>query len=86
MKYGNQRHPLFPEISNIVRKYNRFDQIMKEVLTKLDDLKLAFVIGDYSEGKDSGIINLVLVGDINKIYLISLVAKAEGLSMVLLDT
>ena len=79
MYQANKHHPLFPEISNIVRKYIGFDRIMEEVLAKLGDLKLAFVIGDYAEGKDTGVIDLVLVGDINKIYLISLVEKAEGL-------
>jgi hypothetical protein len=79
MYRANQQHPLFSEISNIVRKYIGFDQIIEQVLVKIGDLKLAFVIGDYAEGKDTGIIDLVLVGEINKVYLISLVEKAEGI-------
>jgi len=79
MYQANQHHPLFPEISNIVRKYIGFDRIIGEVLAKLGDLKLAFVIGDYAEGKDTGVIDLILVGDINQLYLIELIKKAEFL-------
>ncbi len=76
---ANQKHPLFPEISNIVRKYIGFDQIMGEIIEKLGDLKLAFIIGDYAEGKDTGVIDLIVVGDINQLYLIGLINKAEGI-------
>jgi hypothetical protein len=47
------------------------------VLDKWGNLKLAVVTGDYAKGKDTGIIDLVLVGDIDKLYMIRLVEKAE---------
>lgn len=79
MYRANQQHPLFSDISNIVKKYIGIDQIIDQVISKLGDLKLAFITGDYAEGKDTGIIDLVLVGDINKMYMIDLVEKAESL-------
>jgi hypothetical protein len=79
MYQANHLHPLFPEISNMVKKYIGFDQIIDQVLVNLGDLTLAFITGDYAEGKDTGIIDLVLVGEINQIYLISLVKKAENI-------
>ena len=79
MYQANKRHPLFPEISKIVEKYLGFDQIMDQIVTKLGDLKIAFVMGDYAIGKDTGVIDLVLVGDIDKVFLLSLVEKAEAL-------
>lgn len=80
MYKANLRHPLFPEISKIVEKYFGFDQIIEQILVKLGDVKLAFVMGDYAHGKDTGIIDLVLVGsNINKVYLVSLVEKVEGI-------
>ena len=48
-------------------------------MDKLGDLKLAFVTGDYAEGKVAGIIDLVLVGEIDKVYMIRLIEKAEGI-------
>ena len=49
------------------------------MLAKLGELKFAFVIKDYIEGKDKGIIDPILVGDVNQLYLIELINKAEGI-------
>ena len=46
---------------------------------KLGDLKQAWVIGDYAKGKDSGLIDLVLVGEIDESFLQTLVHKAESM-------
>lgn len=77
MYQANPQYPLFNDIINIVKKYIGIDQIIEQVLAKLGNLKIAYLIGDYAEGKDSGILDLVLVGEINKVYLIGLVEKAE---------
>jgi hypothetical protein len=79
MYQANQLHPLFPDIINIVKKYIGIDQIIDQMLAKLGDLKLAAITGDYAEGKDTGIIDLVLVGNINKMYMIHLIEKVEGI-------
>jgi DNA-binding transcriptional ArsR family regulator len=78
MYKANSNHPLFPEISKIVEKYFGFDKIIDQILIKMGDLKLAFITGDYARGQDTGVIDLVLVGNVNKIYLISLVEKVEA--------
>lgn len=64
--YANQDHPLFPELSSIVRKTMGVDHIVEKIVNKLGNLNQVFLVGDYAEGKDSGIINLVLVGNIDK--------------------
>jgi hypothetical protein len=79
MYQANKKHPLFPDIINIVKKYIGIDQIIDQVLVKLGDLKKAIVTGDYAEGKDTGIIDLVLVGDIDKVYIIHLIDKVESI-------
>ena len=76
---ANKRHPLFPEISGIVSKYLGLDSLIEEVIMKLGDLKQAWVVGDYAKGKDSGLIDLVLVGDIDENFLQNLVHKAEDM-------
>ncbi len=78
--YGaNKKHPLFPDIQSLVRKFTGIDQLIDMVLSKLGTVELAFVTGDYAKGVDSGIIDVVIVGDIDRQYLQNLVEKAEDL-------
>jgi len=76
---ANRDHPLFPEITSIVKKYTGIDELVNTVLSKIGNLEAAYVIGDYARGIDSGIIDVVLIGDVDKTYLLSLVEKAEDL-------
>lgn len=74
---ANRNHPLFPELSSMVRKAIGVDQIIDSIVTRLGDLEAAYLIGDYAEGKDTGIIDLVLVGDIDPYHLNDLSRKTE---------
>lgn len=80
---ANIDHPLYPEIRNLIRKYTGIDKIIDNIVTnavnRLGDLEMAFITGDYAKGKDSGIIDLVLVGNVNQQNLLGYVGKAEGL-------
>jgi hypothetical protein len=75
---ANQTHPLFPELHSIVKKMMGFDKL-EEILTNLGQVEKALVVGDYAKGIDSGIIDLIIVGTINRSYLQSLVEKTENL-------
>lgn len=74
---ANTKHPLFPEIQSMVRKFTGIDQLIPQVLSKLGDIHLAYVVGDYARGVDSGIIDLVLVGEVDRAYLQNLTSKLE---------
>ncbi|WP_339813396.1 ArsR family transcriptional regulator [uncultured Imperialibacter sp.] len=76
---ANKMHPLFPEITGIVSKYLGLDRLIDQVILKIGDLDGAWVVGDYAKGKDSGLIDLIVVGSIDKLYLDGLVEKAERL-------
>ena len=80
---ANIEHPLYPELKNLVHKHMGIDKILDNIVNKmisrLGQLESAFITGDYAEGKDSGIIDLVLVGSINSENLHEYVQKAEGL-------
>ncbi|TNG01959.1 MAG: ArsR family transcriptional regulator [Gammaproteobacteria bacterium] len=83
-KYGrqifyraNNKHPLFPELQSMVRKALGMDSILESIISRLGNLEQAFLIDDYAQGKDSGLIDLVLVGDIDKRNLDDLVSKTE---------
>ena len=74
---ANERHPLFPELQQIVRKVTGIDQVVEQIVSRLGNVELAFITGDYARGVDSGLIDLVLVGEIDRAYLDSLVGKLE---------
>lgn len=72
-------HPLFNEISGLVAKYIGLDKIVEDVVRKLGKVDAAYITGDYAKGKDTGIVDLVLVGDVDKAYLLTLIEKVENL-------
>lgn len=76
---ARQTHPLFPEINSIVSKFTGVDRIVDDIVRRLGDLEAAYLIGDYAAGRDSGIIDLILVGKVDNRYLSDLIAKAESL-------
>ena len=74
---ANQNHPLFPELKSMVGKVMGIDQVVDGIVTRLGDLELAFLLDDYAEGKDTGIIDLLLVGNIDQYHLNDLSRKTE---------
>jgi hypothetical protein len=74
---ANREHPLFPELRSMVNKVMGLDQVIDGIVTRLGDLELAYLIDDYAEGKDTGIIDLLLVGNINEYHLNDLSRKTE---------
>jgi hypothetical protein len=74
---ANEDHPLFPELRSMVQKSLGMDQVVESVLTRLGDLEEAFLIDDYAVGRDTGIIDLLLVGNINEYHLNDLSRKTE---------
>jgi hypothetical protein len=76
---ANQLHPLYGEMQSIVAKYLGFDRLVEVVIKNLGNVQKAIVLGDYAKGRDSGTIELMLVGEeINLEYLDFLVEKAEN--------
>jgi hypothetical protein len=74
---ANQQHPLFPELRSMVQKSLGMDQVIESVLTRLGELEEAYLIDDYAVGRDTGIIDLLLVGNINQYHLNDLSRKTE---------
>ena len=76
---ANINHPFFAELSSVVRKMVGLDQIIEKVVSELGGLERAFVTGDYASGRDSGLIDLVLVGEIDRSRLEHLTTITETL-------
>jgi DNA-binding transcriptional ArsR family regulator len=74
---ANRKHPLFGELQSMVQKALGMDRILESILDRLGNLEEAYLIDDYAEGKDTGIIDLVLIGNIDQENLTDLVKKTE---------
>ena len=74
---ANPDHPLFPELKSMVSKVMGMDQVIDGIVSRLGDLERAYLIGDYAEGKDTGIIDLLLVGRFDQYHLNDLTRKTE---------
>jgi len=77
---ANTSHPLYSDIHSILMKTIGLDQIIERVLTKIGNVDMAFVTGDFARGIDTPIIDLVLVGgEIDREYLLRLATRTEEL-------
>lgn len=74
---ANRDHPLFAELSSMVQKALGLDIVAEQLIARLGRLERAILTGDYAEGRDTGIIDLTLVGDIDRDSLDDLVTKTE---------
>ena len=64
------KHPLFKVLQKIVRQHLGLEEIVETVISRMGDLDIIALTGDYAKGIDSGIIQIVIIGDkVNKVYL-----------------
>jgi hypothetical protein len=74
---ANEGHPLYPELKSMVSKVMGIDQVIDGIVNQLGYLEQAYLIDDYAEGKDTGIIDLLLVGKIDQSHLNYLIDRTE---------
>jgi DNA-binding transcriptional ArsR family regulator len=74
---ANPAHPLFPELSSMVRKITGIDDLVRSVVDRLGALEAAYLVGDYARGCDTGVIDVVLIGDVDKVQLDDFATKTE---------
>ena len=74
---ANTKHPLFPELSSMVRKITGIDELVNSVIERLGNLEAVYLTGDYARGQDTGIIDMVLIGDIDREQLDDVIIKTE---------
>ena len=77
---ANSMHPLYKDIHSIILKETGIDRVIEKVIHRLGNLLSVYLVGDFAHGKDSPVIELVLVGaDIDTEYLAKKVIQAEEL-------
>ena len=74
---ANLDHPLYPELASMAKKTMGIDQVIESIIARLGKLEKAYLLDDYAQGKDTGIIDLLLVGDIDSFHLHDLSKKTE---------
>jgi DNA-binding transcriptional ArsR family regulator len=74
---ANTKHPLFPELSSMVRKITGIDDLANSVIERLGNLEAVYLTGEYARGQDTGIIDMVLIGDIDREQLDDVIMKSE---------
>lgn len=77
---ANVNHPLFRSLQEIVHKYLGLDRIVETVLSRMGEVEQVVITGDYAEGRDSGTIEVTIVGPaVNGEYLNRIAPKIEEL-------
>ncbi len=76
---ANTNHPLFSLLQSVVRRTIGLDTIVATILERMGEVKKVYLIGDYAEGRDTGTIEVVIVGEVlNEEYVEQLAFKIEG--------
>jgi hypothetical protein len=73
----NIQHPLFKDINSIVMKLVGLDHVIDYVLQRIGALEKVYLVGKLARGQDTNLIDLVLIGNIDKSFLLELIEKAE---------
>ena len=73
---ANTKHPLFGLLQQIIHKYMGIDALVESILSRMGEVEQIWLVGDYAEGRDSGTIEVVIVGtDLNQAYIHQLAPK-----------
>ncbi len=75
----NKAHPLYDGVHQIIRRYVGLDVLLENIIKQLGDLKYVYLTGEIAKGKDSKVIDLILVGDVNRDFLLETIEKIERL-------
>lgn len=62
---ANQQHSLFETIREALHKSVGIDKVIENIIERCGVIEAAWVTGDYARGIDSGLIDIVIQGDVN---------------------
>ena len=72
------KHPLFKVLQKIVRQDLGLEEIVETVISRMGDVDIIALTGDYAKGIDSGIIEIVIIGgNVNNEYLENIKIKIK---------
>ena len=72
------KHPLFKVLQKIVRQDLGLEEIVETVISRMGDVDIIALTGDYAKGIDSGVIKIAVIGDgVNNDYLDNIKIKIK---------
>ncbi len=74
---ANKSYPFYNEIRDILMKYTGISHVIEQLVQNLGKLEKVYLSGEYALGRESGVIDVVLIGEINQGYLVKMIEKAE---------
>jgi hypothetical protein len=74
---ANINHPMFSSLRGFILKHVGLDALIEKVFSKLGQIEEVYLTNDWAEGKESPFIDLVVVGNVNRNYMMGLIQKAE---------
>lgn len=74
---ANIKHPMFSNLRGFILKQVGLDALIEKVFNHLGDLEAVYLTHDWAEGKESPFIDLVVVGNVDRNYMMGLIQKAE---------
>ena len=75
---ANRQHPLYDIIRQLLLKHTGIDQIIENVVMNLRGLQSAYLTGSFAHGRDSQLIELLLIGStIDEAYLLQVIEKVK---------
>ena len=75
---ANIKHPLFKVLQKIVRQHLGLEHIVETIISRMGDVDIIALTGDYARGIDSGIIEIAVIGDdVNSDYLEKIKSKIK---------
>ena len=76
---ADTKHPLFKVLQKTVRQHLGLEDIVEAIISRMGDLDIIAITGDYARGIDSGIIEIVVIGsDVNVDYLENIKPKIRS--------
>ena len=75
---ANKLHPLFPDIKSMLFKYTGLTSIIDKVVESLGYLEAVYLTGDLAKGLYSETVEILVVGNVDQVFLKKLIGKLEG--------
>ncbi len=77
---ANSNHPMFEILQKVVFKHLGLEDIVESVLDQMGDVREIHLLGDYAKGRDTGHIEVLLIGrNLNNDYIGKLEKKLKNL-------
>ena len=75
---ADTNHPLFKVLQKIIRQHLGLEEIVETVISRMGNLDIIALTGNYARGIDSGIIQILIIGDkVNNEYLENIKPKIK---------